>query len=53
MFFLHDGDIIPGEGIGILKLGMTLDQIRKIVGKCVTRDLDDTWRINAGDVQYG
>ena len=51
MFYLKDGDIVPGVGIGKLTLDMTFEEVTALFKKFKLNDLDVAWKIEAGDVQ--
>ena len=41
MFCLAAGDILPGTGIGVLRLGASFNQLRETIKNFKTRDLPD------------
>ena len=41
MYSLKEGDILPGTGIGVLRLGASFDQLRETIKDFETRDLPD------------
>lgn len=51
MFYLRDGEVVPGKGIGPIRLGMTSEQVRDLVDEFTIEDLDDHYIFVAGDVQ--
>lgn len=51
MFYLQHGDIIPAKGVGILKLGMSFEQITELMEDYQVEDLGEAWLVGGGDVQ--
>ena len=51
MFYLKDGNIIPNEGIGELKLGMSFREVTELVKEYDVRDLSVCDVIECGDVR--
>lgn len=50
MFCLREGDVVPGVGIGVLKLGMSFEEVRDIVKDFNVNDLSDCYIIECDDV---
>ena len=43
LFSLHVGDIVPGIGIGTIKLGCAKDTIQDISSNLVVQELPTSW----------
>lgn len=51
MFSLGNGEIVPGERIGDIRLGMCFKELRQIVGEFEIRDLADYEVIVCADIK--
>ena len=50
MFFMNNGIITPSVGIGNIKLGMSLDEIEKIMPKSTIKHLEYSYIFHGGDI---
>ena len=51
MFFMQSGDILPGIGIGNIKLGMNLNDVEKIIPNSSIQHLPEFYILHGGDIK--